>query len=178
LSELTPEQAHLLVHSLLLGTLKNESRTTRTVLAAVPDGNADYRPDPNAKSAIELARHIAVAENRFLECVASGVFDAASPLLPEGVASPSAVAAWYEEAFAKNFAAVSRLSGEQLSRSVDFRGMFSRPAYFFLQLCLVHSVHHRGQLSTYLRPMGGKVPAIYGESYDSAAAKKAAPAPA
>jgi len=39
---------------------------------------------------------------------------------------------------------------------------------------LLHAVHHRGQLSTYLRPMGGKVPAIYGESYDSAEAKKAA----
>ena len=33
--------------------------------------------------------------------------------------------------------------------------------------------HHRGQLSAYLRPMGAKVPAIYGESYDSAQAKKA-----
>jgi uncharacterized damage-inducible protein DinB len=28
-------------------------------------------------------------------------------------------------------------------------------------------VHHRGQLSTYLRPMGGKVPAIYGPSADT-----------
>ena len=178
MSELTPDQAHLLVHSLLLGTLKNESRTTRAVLAAVPDANADYRPDPYAKSAIELARHIAVAENRFLECVVQGVFNAASPVLPENASASAEVAAWYEEAFAKNFAAVTQLSGEQLVRSVDFRGMFSRPAYFFLHLCLVHSVHHRGQLSTYLRPMGGKVPAIYGESYDSAAAKKAAQAPA
>jgi uncharacterized damage-inducible protein DinB len=178
LNELTPEQAHLLVHSLLLGTLKNESRTTRSVLAAVPDGNADYRPDACAKSAIELARHIAVAENRFLECVANGVFDPSSPVLPENVVTPAAVAAWYEEAFAKNFAAVSQLSGQQFTRNIDFRGMFSRPAYFFLQLSLVHSVHHRGQLSTYLRPMGSKVPAIYGESYDSAAAKKAAQAQA
>jgi uncharacterized damage-inducible protein DinB len=43
----------------------------------------------------------------------------------------------------------------------------------FLQLGLNHSIHHRGQLSTYLRPMGSKVPEIYGESYDSAQAKKA-----
>jgi uncharacterized damage-inducible protein DinB len=46
----------------------------------------------------------------------------------------------------------------------------------YLQLAVNHSVHHRGQLSTYLRPMGGKVPAIYGESYDSAEARKAAEA--
>jgi len=57
---------------------------------------------------------------------------------------------------------------------VDFRGMFQRPALTFLQIGLNHSIHHRGQLTTYLRPMGGKVPAIYGESYDSALAKKAA----
>ena len=38
------------------------------------------------------------------------------------------------------------------------------------------AIHHRGQLSSYLRSMGAKVPAIYGESYDSAEAKKAAQA--
>jgi uncharacterized damage-inducible protein DinB len=43
-----------------------------------------------------------------------------------------------------------------------------------LQVEMNHEIHHRGQLSTYLRPMGGRVPAIYGESYDSAEAKKAA----
>ena len=171
--ELTPDQARLLVHSLLLGALKNESRTTRSVLAAVPDDRSDYRPDPCAKSAIELARHIAVAEIRFLDCVVNGVFDVAAGALPESVSSAGQLAAWYEETFARSFEAVSQLSGEQLTRSIDFRGMFSRPAYFFLHLCLVHSVHHRGQLSTYLRPMGSKVPAIYGESYDSAAAKRA-----
>jgi uncharacterized damage-inducible protein DinB len=32
---------------------------------------------------------------------------------------------------------------------------------------LKHSIHHRGQLSAYLRPMGGKVPSIYGPSGDS-----------
>jgi uncharacterized damage-inducible protein DinB len=54
--------------------------------------------------------------------------------------------------------------------------MFQMPAVMFFQVAINHSVHHRGQLSVYLRPMGGKVPAIYGESYDSAEAKKAAQA--
>jgi uncharacterized damage-inducible protein DinB len=177
-SELTAEQAYMLVQSVLLGTLKNESRTTKSVLAAVPNANLDYRPDSCGKTAIELVRHIAVSENRFLECVASGIYDMASPALPDNVTAPADIATWYEQNFARNFEAVSKLSSEQLIKMVDFRGMFQRPAYFFLQLCLVHSVHHRGQLSTYLRPMGSTVPAIYGESYDSAAAKKAAAAPA
>jgi uncharacterized damage-inducible protein DinB len=53
---------------------------------------------------------------------------------------------------------------------------FQMPAALYLEFTVKHSVHHRGQLSTYLRPMGSKVPAIYGESYDSAEAKKAAQA--
>jgi len=176
--ELNAEQAHILVQGVLLGIIKNESRTTKSVLAAVPNANLDYRPDSCAKTAIELVRHIAVAENRFLECVLTGVFNSSAPVLPPEMTTPAQVAEWYETNFLQNFDALSRLSGEQLIKPVDFRGMFTRPAYFFLQLCLVHSVHHRGQLSTYLRPMGSKVPAIYGESYDSAEAKRAAAAEA
>ena len=63
---------------------------------------------------------------------------------------------------------------DQLVKTVDFRGRLQLPAVMYLQMMLHHSVHHRGQLSAYLRPMGGKVPAIYGESFDTAAAKKAA----
>ena len=40
------------------------------------------------------------------------------------------------------------------------------PAIVYLNFALVHGVHHRGQLSGYLRPMGGKVPSIYGGSAD------------
>lgn len=35
-----------------------------------------------------------------------------------------------------------------------------------LWLFLFDAIHHRGQLSTYIRPMGGKVPSIYGPSAD------------
>jgi uncharacterized damage-inducible protein DinB len=175
-SEINAEQAHLFVHNVVLGTLKNESRTTRSILAAVPKANLDYRPDPCAKTANELLRHIASADNFFLKSVADGAFVPGSVKTPEDVKTPEEVAEWYGNEYAKNFDAVSQLSGEQLIQIVDFRGLFQRPAYIFLQAGLLHAVHHRGQLSTYLRPMGGKVPAIYGESYDSAEAKKAAQA--
>jgi uncharacterized damage-inducible protein DinB len=66
-----------------------------------------------------------------------------------------------------------QMSPEQLTRVLDFRGMFQMPAVNFFQTTLMHSIHHRGQLTVYLRPMGAKVPAIYGESYDSAEARKA-----
>jgi uncharacterized damage-inducible protein DinB len=178
MDEMTASQALLYVHSLALGLLKHESRTTRSVLAAVPDAMLEYRPDPCAKSANELLRHIAAADNFFLKSVIDGMFVPGSVKIPENMRTPGEVADWYSVEFAKNFDAVGNLSGEELIRVVDFRGMVQRPAFTFLQTGLLHTVHHRGQLSTYLRPMGAKVPAIYGESYDSAEAKKAAQAAA
>lgn len=176
MSEITAEQAHRFVHDVFLGMLRNESRTTRTVLAAVPGADLNYRPDPCAKSAAELLRHIASADILFLESVVDGVFVPGSVKIPEDVNTPEQIAEWYANEHAQHLDAVSGLSGEQLIRMVDFRGLFQRPAFIFLQIGLLHTVHHRGQLSTYLRPMGGKVPAIYGESYDSAEARKAAQA--
>jgi uncharacterized damage-inducible protein DinB len=171
---LTPDQAKFLLQDVFLGTLKNESRTTKNILAAVPADKKDYRPDPISKTANELMRHIAAADNRFVETVINGVFDGTSAMIPENAKTPAEIAAWYEQRYAKNFEALTTLSGEQLAKVVDFRGMFQWPAVKFLIFGLNHTIHHRGQLSSYLRCMGAKVPAIYGESYDSAQAKTAA----
>jgi uncharacterized damage-inducible protein DinB len=176
--EMTAEQGHFLLHNFFLGALKTESRTTKKVLEAVPVDKMSYQPDACAKTANELLRHIAVADNMFLATVINGVFHPGAVAIPENVKSSQEVASWYGQTYAEHFDALTKLTGEQLVKIVDFRGMLQQPAVLFLQFGLVHTIHHRGQLSTYLRPMGSKVPAIYGESYDSAQAKKAAQAPA
>jgi uncharacterized damage-inducible protein DinB len=178
MSQMTPEQGHFLLHNFFLGSLKNESRTTKKILEAVPADKVNYQPDACAKTANELLRHIAVADNMFVVTVVNGIFDPTAVVIPENVKTSGEVAAWYEQTYAKNFDALSKLTGEQLVKIVDFRGMIQQPAVLFLQFGLLHTIHHRGQLSTYLRPMGSKVPAIYGESYDSNMAKKAAQAQA
>ena len=169
---MTAEQVVFLLNGVCLPALKVEHRTTRAVLEAVPVDKADYRPEACAKSAMELVRHIAAAENRFLKTTIDGVYDTNAAMIPDDVKTPNEIARWYAEHFEKNFEALTKLTAEQLLKMVDFRGLFQRPAVSFLQLGLNHSIHHRGQLSTYLRPMGSKVPEIYGESYDSAQAKK------
>ncbi|MGB2900380.1 MAG: DinB family protein [Candidatus Acidiferrum sp.] len=171
---LTAEQAVFLLHDLYLGTLKMESSTTKKILEAVPADKGEYRPDPASRNAMELTRHIAAADNRFVETAINGAFDTNPAMIPENVKTPVEIAAWYEERYAKNIEALTKVSGEQLAKIVDFRGMFQWPAVKFLMFGLNHTIHHRGQLSSYLRCMGAKVPAIYGESYDSALAKKAA----
>jgi uncharacterized damage-inducible protein DinB len=108
--------------------------------------------------------------------VINGAFDTNPKLIPENVNTPAEVASWYEERYAKNFEALGKVPGEQLVKIVDFRGMFQWPAVKFLMFGLHHTIHHRGQLASYLRCMGSKVPSIYGESYDDAQARKAAQA--
>ena len=171
---MTVDQAEFWLQEVLLATLKNEHRATRQVIEAIPLDKGDYRPEPVAKSALELAWHIVVAELRFLETVLHGAFDAAPRPRPDSVKNSADIAAFYSDAFQKNFEKLTHMKGDPLVKMVDFRGLFQLPAVAFLQTGMMHSIHHRGQLSTYLRPMGGKVPAIYGESYDSAEARKAA----
>lgn len=167
--ELKPEQALFLLQ-MTLPTLEREHQTTVRVLEAVPAEKADYKPDANSWSARELSWHIASAENLFLKAVAAGAFDFTpgekKTTMPE-------ILTFYKETFAKNLADLKSMSGEQAAKIVDFRGMMQLPAVSFVTFDMNHVLHHRGQLSVYLRPMGGKVPAIYGESYDSKAAKAA-----
>jgi uncharacterized damage-inducible protein DinB len=173
MKNMQPEQGTFLRQT-MLPALKNEHRTTKAVIEAIPLDKGDYRPEPVAKSALELAWHIAAAQHRFLGGVVAGAFDFSPINRPESVRNSADIASWFAESFAKNFEKLTALSGEQLVRVLDFRGLFQFPAVMYLQFDMNHEIHHRGQLSTYLRPMGGKVPAIYGESYDSAEAKKAA----
>lgn len=168
-----PEQA-LFLRDNAIRNLKMEQPVTQRVIEAVPRDKADYRPDPNAQSAIELARHIAGAEHLFTLSVISGAFDFTNSGKTAELKTSADVARWYAATSQQDLARLAAAPAEALIKIVDFRGLFQLPAVAFLDFSLRHIVHHRGQLSTYLRPMGAKVPAIYGESYDSAKAKTGA----
>lgn len=172
---ITPDQATFLLNY-TLPSVKDEHGVTRSIIEAIPGGSSDYRPDPNSKTAMELAWHIVAAEHRFYTGIAAGEFDFTPNHRPENVKTPAQIGEWYDDSFTTNFERLSRLSGNQLTKIIDFRGLFQLPAVAYFRFSLHHAIHHRGQLSTYLRAMGGRVPAIYGESYDSAAAKSAAKA--
>jgi uncharacterized damage-inducible protein DinB len=175
MSTITPEQAAFLLQ-LELPAQKIEHRTTKAVIEAIPLDKGDYRPDLYSKSALELAWHIVAAEHRFLSGISAGAFDFTPIHRAETVKNSADIANWFEESFTANFQKLTTLTPEHAARTVDFRGMLQLPAVGFSRFSLNHSIHHRGQLSAYIRAMGGKVPAIYGESYDSAEAKKAAKA--
>jgi uncharacterized damage-inducible protein DinB len=81
---------------------------------------------------------------------------------------PADAVARYKETMPPALGRIRGLSGDQLITSIDLFGMIQAPRVNFLAMAVKHSVHHRGQLSTYLRAMGGKVPGIYGPSADTA----------
>src|SRR6266852_3774170 len=170
--QITPDQAKFLLGR-ALPTLKTEHATTKKVIEAIPLDKGDYRPDAISKTALELAWHIVAAEKRFLRGICTGALDFSPISRPDSVRDSAAIAAWSGAMFAENLPALEQLSGEQLARIIDFRGLFQLPAVRYVQISVNHTVHHRGQLSMYLRPMGAKVPSIYGESYDATQARLA-----
>jgi uncharacterized damage-inducible protein DinB len=174
MAQMTADQATFLL-GILMGTIKQESIATKNVIAAIPSDKGDFKPDEHSKCSLELARHFAEWEARLTSIPIEGKLDPSGPSpIPESVRTPAELAAWYEQSTTDKLEKLKALTPEQLTKIIDFRGLFQLPAVMYLQIASNHSIHHRGQLSAYLRSMGSKVPPIYGESYDSAAAKKAA----
>jgi uncharacterized damage-inducible protein DinB len=154
-------------------SLTNEHRVTRRIIEAIPDDKADYRPNDIVKSAMDLAWHIVSAEHRFMTAVINGAFEFGGSR-PDSVKTVRDISAWHGETFERDLQQIESLGPDALLKVIDFRGVFQFPAVVYLQIGLHHTIHHRGQLSMYLRPMGAKVPSIYGESHDATQARLAA----
>jgi uncharacterized damage-inducible protein DinB len=153
----------------LLPQLRQEFETTRKVIAAVPADTSAYKPSEKCMSGLDLASHIALAEAFFLRGVINGEFD----WKDEKFADPAAVLAYYDGAVPALFDQIESLPAEKLAQPITFHS-WTLPAVEYLALNLKHGIHHRGQLSAYLRPMGAKVPSIYGPSADTETTASAA----
>ena len=161
----TPEFA-LGYRAMMLDGLAREAEITKKVLAAIPEGKRDYRPDPHARTAWELAWHIANTDVQFLDGIADLKFNMTNPAPADKPKTVAEVVDWYDRNMKRGLERVRALSAEQLLTPVEFFGVFNFPAVFYLGFLNNHSIHHRGELAVYLRPMGSKVPSIYGGSYD------------
>ncbi len=165
---MTPENASAILE-FLCGTLEQEIKTTRSILAAVPDDKGDYTPHPTSMTALALAIHLATADAWFLGGIINGAYEMPDGKAAEQFKKASDVVAFYDATMPALLAQVKSMSGEKISTPIPFFD-WNMPGLNYLNIMLMHSSHHRGQLSTYLRPMGAKVPAIYGGSADTAAA--------
>ena len=162
---LTTEQAKTLCE-VYLADIQAEAAITKRVLAAVPADKSAYAPSEKCMTAIKLCNHITGTDVSFLNGVVAGEFVRGTMSEPNA-ATPADVIKWYDENLPAAIARVKAMKAEDLAKEIDFFGFMKLPAVSFLSMNTRHNVHHRGQLSSYLRPMGAKVPGIYGPSGDS-----------
>jgi uncharacterized damage-inducible protein DinB len=152
----------------LVADFADEIQTTARVLGAVPIDRLDYRPDPKSKTALGLIRHITLEDEWFLKSIVAGSFNPPPDDSDAcGILTPADAVACYGKRISAALDRVRQLTPDQLTRTVDLFGIVQGPAVQFIGMALKHSVHHRGQLSAYLRAMGGTVPGIYGPSADT-----------
>jgi uncharacterized damage-inducible protein DinB len=147
--------------SLFVGFWMNETKTTRNVLARIPE-HSDYRPDPKSRTAKEIAWQIVCEEKMIIDALETGKAEWAPPPMPETM---KAVLDAYEMQSAGIEQRWKTLPADKWGGSLEFFGS-QRPASPMAWSFLFDIVHHRGQITTYLRPMGSTVPQIYGPSGD------------
>ena len=138
-----------------------ESATTNKVLGRIPEGS-DYRPDPKSRTAKEIAWAIVCEEKMIIDALESGKAEWAPPPTP---ATMKEMLEGYEKQSAGMVQRWKALPATRWEGELEFFGN-QRPASPMAWSVLFDIVHHRGQITTYLRPMGSTVPQIYGPSGD------------
>lgn len=146
--------------------LKAERPAFLRVFQAVPAGEAGYRPHPRSMSAGDLVWLLADELHDACALVERSEVNYAqkpAPAVDESIAA-------YERNASELQKLIERLDDagwETKARFLmDGKLMWEAPLGEMLWGFLFDAIHHRGQLSAYLRPMGGKVPSIYGPSGD------------
>lgn len=161
---MTPQEAQGLA-AYLCQNLEMEYGATKKILAAVPQERLNFKLGEKGRTAAQLMWHLVRSELWFGHGVAALKFDSFDD---EGAppATASEIVATFDRDVPPLIAKVKSMTGEQLATPVDFVGMATLPAVVIVGWWAHHTIHHRGQLSTYLRAMNAHVPSIYGGSAD------------
>ena len=149
-----------------LAIWEKEAPVTRTVISRIPE-NSDYRPDPKSRPAREIAWLIVQECSLLVEGLEKGTMewvDAPAPATVKEIVEKfdSSQKHWLERLQRLDAAHWEQqvpftFQGQEVMRATGFENGWG----FLLDV-----IHHRGQISTYLRPMGSTVPQIYGPSAD------------
>jgi len=151
----------------VLARRKTEVPTFVKVLKAVPQARRDYRPEPRSRSAAELAALLAYEEEALASLVETGTVQWKEPAPAANMAD---IVAAFEKSAKRVTKGLEKLDEKAWTKQGRFL-MEGAPPWEdtienFVWGMFFDAIHHRGQLTTYLRPMGGKVPSIYGPSAD------------
>ena len=157
----------------LLPEFDNEMRITRTLLEHIPFDHADTKPNPKSRTLIELASHIANLTRFGAAIVNVDEVDFAAPgppVVQEYPDSPALLGA-FDANVAASRAAITAIDDSKLGDMWTLRNganvIIAMPRAAALRTLLIsHMIHHRGQLSAYLRLNNITHPPIYGPTAD------------
>jgi uncharacterized damage-inducible protein DinB len=143
---------------------KREMQTTLNVLRAYPESKVTMKPAEKSRTAAELAMILAVEERVLKSLMETGSTDF-NLLKYEVPSSMAEIIAVWQQAVAANDAVLAAMPSRDLERPVTFYGMqISLGDALWYEL--FDHIHHRGQLSVYMRLAGAKLPSIYGPTAD------------
>jgi uncharacterized damage-inducible protein DinB len=148
----------------LISLFKKEFATTLKVMRAYPDHQMQFAPHERSQQAKRLMATF-VFEMYLLRAYILGETVDRSVFQQYAKETLNELIADFEKETAVVIDRVGKLSDEDLGKTVEFAGT-KFPADRFAMMMLFDQVHHRGQLSVYIRMAGGKVPSIYGPSAD------------
>jgi uncharacterized damage-inducible protein DinB len=146
---------------------EREAPATRKVISRIPQATSDYKPEPKSKTAREIAWQIVMEEKVLAEGLEKGTLEWRDFTTPANVEEILSTYDQLHDDLTRRLNALDASAWEKEVRFVYGEYEISRGTGFhFGWEFLFDIVHHRGQLSTYLRPMGSTVPQIYGPSAD------------
>jgi uncharacterized damage-inducible protein DinB len=149
--------------------LQAEAGGFRKMLEALPAERMAYRPHPNSPSAAEVMRTMAAELRACVDAIDRGAVEW-NPAEPK---SRDEMRAAWDRAHADLTSRLEKLDDAGWTKPVAMssggKAYPPMPLGAFLWMLLFDAIHHRGQLSAYIRPMGGRVPGVYGASGDDKA---------
>ena len=143
-----------------------EAKGFQKVFEALPGDRMEYRPHPKSPTAAEVVRTLSQELAACVDAIDQGQVEW-NPAPPR---SRDEMIATWNKALADLGARLEKLDDAGWARPVTMssggKAYPPMPLGAFLWFLLFDAIHHRGQLTAYIRPMGGKVPGVYGRSAD------------
>jgi uncharacterized damage-inducible protein DinB len=163
------------IRDMLLPEFDQETANTRKMLERVPDDRLAWKPHEKSMSMTHLASHIANILDWGMVAFEKDSFDVAPPGGPqyrvEDATSREALLAQFDKNRAAARAALAQVTDEQFMQPWTLlsggKPIFTMPRVaVYRSMIMNHGIHHRAQLSVYLRLNDVPVPGMYGPSAD------------
>jgi uncharacterized damage-inducible protein DinB len=163
----------MLIRDALLPEFDQEMATTRRLLERIPDDKFGFKPHPKSMDMATLATHLAEMTGWTVDCIEQDFFDLAGvdPSQRKIAATRAELLEQFDKAVANGRAALAKAEDGPLLQPWSLKKgetvLLTMPKVAVLRTWVFnHCVHHRGQLSVYLRLNDIPVPSIYGPSAD------------